>query len=143
MEKAYRHWGHDITDEDTPLEAGLGFAVKLDKPGGFLGRDALIKQKKDGLRKRLLQFQLKSPEPLVYHNEPIWQGNHIVGFVRSGMYAHTLGAAVGLGYVTAPDGGVLGEIDADGYEIEVAGVRYPTIASLRPLYDPKNERIKS
>jgi 4-methylaminobutanoate oxidase (formaldehyde-forming) len=143
MEKAYRHWGHDITDEDTPLEAGLGFAVKMDKVGGFVGRDALVKQKKDGLRKRLLQFQLKSPEPMVYHNEPIWQGDNIVGFVRSGMYAHTLGAAVGLGYVTAPDGGVVGDIDADGYEIEVAGVRYPTTASLRPLYDPKNERIKS
>jgi len=143
MEKAYRHWGHDITDEDTPLEAGLGFAVKLDKAGGFVGRDALLKQKQDGLRKRLVQFQLKSPEPLVYHNEPIWQGDSIVGFIRSGMYAHTLGAAVGLGYVTAPGGGVVGNIDPNGYEIEVAGVRYPTIASLKPLYDPTNQRIKS
>jgi 4-methylaminobutanoate oxidase (formaldehyde-forming) len=115
----------------------------MDKAGGFVGRDALIKQKNAGLRKRLLQFQLKSPEPLVYHNEPIWQGSDIVGFVRSGMYAHTLGAAVGLGYITAPGGGVVGDIDPNGYEIEVAGIRYPTTASLRPLYDPKNERIKS
>jgi glycine cleavage system aminomethyltransferase T/glycine/D-amino acid oxidase-like deaminating enzyme len=143
MEKAYRHWGHDITDEDTPLEAGLGFAVKMDKVGGFVGREALVKQKKDGLRKRLLQFQLRSPEPLVYHNEPIWQGDAIVGFIRSGMYAHTLGAAVGLGYVTAPGGGVVDDIDPNGYEIEVAGDRYPTTASLRPLYDPANQRIKS
>jgi glycine cleavage system aminomethyltransferase T len=90
-----------------------------------------------------VQFQLKSPEPLVYHNEPIWQGDSIVGFIRSGMYAHTLGAAVGLGYVTAPGGGVVGNIDPNGYEIEVAGVRYPTIASLKPLYDPTNQRIKS
>jgi len=142
IEKAYRHWGHDITDEDTPLEAGLGFAVKFDKPGGFIGREALLRQKQSGLRKRLLQFKLASPEPLLYHNEPIWQGDAIVGFVRSGMFAHSLGAAAGLGYVTAPNGGVLDAIGADDYEIEVAGVRYPATASLRPLYDPKNERIK-
>jgi glycine cleavage system aminomethyltransferase T len=117
--------------------------VKMDKVGGFVGREALVKQKKDGLRKRLLQFQLQSPEPLVYHNEPIWQGDAIVGFIRSGMYAHTLGAAVGLGYVTAPGGGVVVDIDPNGYEIEVAGVRYPTLASLKPLYDPANQRIKS
>jgi len=150
IEKAYRHWGHDITDEDTPWEAGLGFAVKLDKPGGFIGREALARQRESGVPKRLVQFKLKSPQPLLYHNEPIWRGSSIVGFVRSGMYAHSLGAAVGLGYVTAPPGadGALGGtpggagIDADGYEIEVAGVREPATASLRPLYDPKNERIK-
>ena len=138
IEKAYRHFGHDITDEDTPWEAGLGFAVKLDKPGGFIGREALVRQREVGMTKRLVQFQLRSPEPLLYHNEPIWRGDTIVGFVRSGMYAHTLGAAVGLGYVTD----VTGAIDADAYEIEVAGVRHAALASLRPLYDPKQERIR-
>ena len=69
MEKAYRHWGHDITDEDTPLEAGLGFAVKMDKPGGFIGRDALLKQKEEGLKQRLVQFLLKSPEPMLYQRQ--------------------------------------------------------------------------
>jgi len=138
IEKAYRHFGHDITDEDTPWEAGLGFAVKLDKPGGFIGREALLRQREAGIPKRLVQFQLRSAEPLLYHNEPIWRGNAIVGFIRSGMYAHTLGAAVGLGYVTDAAGG----IDADGYEIEVAGVRQTALASLRPLYDPKSERIR-
>ncbi|MGO9994927.1 MAG: GcvT family protein [Steroidobacteraceae bacterium] len=142
MEKAYRHWGHDITDEDTPLEAGLGFAVKFDKPGGFAGREALLRQKQSGLAKRLVQFQLKSSDPLLYHNEPIWHGEAIVGFIRSGMFAHSLGAAVGLGYVTAPQGGTLDAVDPDGYEIEVAGIRYPATASLRPLYDPRSERIK-
>ena len=148
IEKAYRHWGHDITDEDTPWEAGLGFAVKLDKPGGFIGREALLRQQQSGVRKRLVQFKLKSPEPLLYHNEPIWQGNSIVGFVRSGMYAHSLGAAVGLGYVTLPQSAAgsaeaaRDAIGVDNYEIEVAGVRYPATASLRPMYDPKNERIK-
>ena len=91
IEKAYRHWSHDITDEDTPLEAGLGFAVKLDKSGGFIGRDALMKQKEQGLERRLVQFLLKDPQPLLYHNEPIWRDNEIVGFVSSGMYGHTLG----------------------------------------------------
>jgi glycine cleavage system T protein len=138
IEKAYRHFGHDITDEDTPWEAGLGFAVKLDKPGGFIGREALVRQRETGIAKRLVQFQLRSPEPLLYHNEPIWRGDAIVGFVRSGMYAHTLGAAVGLGYVTDAAGG----IEPDAYEIEVAGVRQAALASLRPLYDPKNERIR-
>ena len=142
MEKAYRHWGHDITDEDTPLEAGLGFAVKMDKPGGFIGREALVKQKEEGLKQKLVQFLLKSPEPMLYHNEPIWQGERIAGYIRSGMYAHTLGASCGLGYVTAPDGGVVGPIGADDYEIEIAGVRYPVTASLKPLYDPSNARIK-
>jgi glycine cleavage system T protein len=138
IEKAYRHFGHDITDEDTPWEAGLGFAVKPDKPGGFIGREALLRQRETGIAKRLVQFQLRSPEPLLYHNEPIWRGDAIVGFVRSGMYAHTLGAAVGLGYVTDAAGG----IEPDAYEIEVAGVRQAALASLRPLYDPKNERIR-
>ncbi len=149
IEKAYRHWGHDITDEDTPWEGGLGFAVKLDKPGGFIGREALLRQRESGVRKRLVQFKLKSPEPLLYHNEPVWRGDSIVGFIRSGMYGHTLGAAVGLGYVALPapaggaaKGGADAVIGADDYEIEVAGVRCPAIASLRPLYDPRNERIK-
>ncbi len=142
IEKAYRHWGHDITDEDTPLEAGLGFAVKWDKPGGFIGREALLRQKQTGVRKRLVQFKLKSSEPLLYHNEPIWRGDSIVGFIRSGMYAHSLGAAVGLGYVTAPNGAAIDPIGPDDFEIEVAGVRHAATASLRPLYDPQNERIK-
>jgi len=142
MEKAYRHWGHDITDEDTPLEAGLGFAVKMDKPGGFIGREALVRQKEEGLKQKLVQFLLKSPEPMLYHNEPIWQGDRIAGYIRSGMYAHTLGASCGLGYVTAADGGVVGPIGVDDYEIEIAGVRYPVTASLKPLYDPSNARIK-
>jgi 4-methylaminobutanoate oxidase (formaldehyde-forming) len=142
MEKGYRHWGHDITDEDTPLEAGLGFAVSWNKAGGFIGREALLRQREAGCLKRLVQFKLESSDPLLYHNEPIWRGRAIVGFIRSGMYAHSLGAAVGLGYVTAPDGAPVEVVGADDYEIEVAGVRYAATASLRPMYDPKNERIK-
>ena len=137
MEKAYRHWGHDITDEDTPLEAGLGFAVRFDKKGGFIGRDALLRQQEQGLGKRLVQFKLHSPQPLLYRNEPIWRGDTIVGSIRSGMYGHTLGAAIGLGYVDVP-----GEIGADEFEIEIAGTRHAATASLRPMFDPTNSRIK-
>jgi 4-methylaminobutanoate oxidase (formaldehyde-forming) len=141
IEKAYRHWGHDLTDEDTPLEAGLAFAVKFDKAGGFIGREALLRQQQSGLCKRLVQFKLKSPEPLLYHNEPIWRGDSIVGSIRSAMYGHSLGAAVGLGYVSVPQGGT-DAIGADDYDIEIAGIRCPASASLRSMYDPQNECIK-
>jgi glycine cleavage system aminomethyltransferase T len=106
IEKAYRHWGHDITDEDTPLEAGLGFAVKMDKAGGFIGRER--SRKRNGLRKRLVQFKLEVARALAVPQRAHLAGRSIVGFIRSGMYAHTLGAAVGLGYVTAPGGGARG-----------------------------------
>ena len=143
IEKAYRHWGHDITDEDTPIEAGLGFAVAYEKPGGFIGRDALLRQKERGVTKRLVQFLLDDPEPLLHHNEPIWRDGEILGYVTSGMYGHTLGAAVGLGYVTH-DGGVDAAFVREGsYEIEIAGRRIPATASLRPMYDPKGERIRA
>ena len=142
IEKAYRHWSHDITDEDTPLEAGLSFAVKIDKPGGFIGRDALRAQKESGLSRRLLQFKLQDPEPLLYHNEPIWRNNKLAGHITSGAYGHSLGACIGLGYVHVEPGESHEEIVSGDYEIEVAGDRIAAEPSLRPLYDPNNERIR-
>ena len=143
IEKAYRHWSHDITDEDTPLEAGLDFAVKLAKPADFIGRDALLKQKETGISRRLVQFKLTDPEPLLYHNEPIWQDDRIVGYIASGAYGHTLGACVGLGYVSGSDGNdPRQQIDAGGFLIEVAGEKFAAEASLRPMYDPQNLRIR-
>ena len=139
IEKAYRHWGHDITDEDTPLEAGLGFAVKFDKPGGFIGREALLKDKAAGPAKRLLQFRLLDPDPLLYHNEPIWRGGALAGHVTSGAYGHTLGGAIGLGYVYAAKAPNPAE---GGFRIEVAGKRIPAEASSIPMYDPENKRIR-
>jgi 4-methylaminobutanoate oxidase (formaldehyde-forming) len=143
MEKGYRHWGHDITDEDSPLEAGLGFALAMDKPGGFLGRDALLRQKDAGLTRRLVQFALEDPAPLLYHNEPILLGGRIVGRISSGMYGHTLGRAIGLGYV-ALGGAIVGDdvINGQGFSIEIAGERHAARASLRPLYDPASRRVK-
>ncbi|MCH8884666.1 MAG: GcvT family protein, partial [SAR324 cluster bacterium] len=143
IEKAYRHWGHDITDEDTPLEAGLGFACAFDKAVPFIGRDALLRQKEQRLTRRLVQFALEDPAPLLYHNEPIYRDGEIVGHITSGNYGHTLGRAIGLGYVNHP-GGITAEFIRSGsYEIEVACERIPARASLRPLYDPENKRIRS
>jgi 4-methylaminobutanoate oxidase (formaldehyde-forming) len=143
MEKGYRHWGHDITDEDNPLEAGLGFAVKLDKEGGFIGRKALLQKKEKGLQRRLLQFQLDDPQPLLYHNEPIWRDDEIAGYVSSGAYGHTLGSCIGLGYVSRSHITETEGWAAGSFEIEVAGIRYPARASLAPLYDPQSLRIRS
>jgi len=142
MEKGYRHWSHDITDEDTPLEAGLGFAVKFDKPDSFIGREALLKQKKDGLHRRLVQFRLTDPGPLLYHNEPIWRDDAIVGHITSGAYGHTLGGSIGLGYVHAEIGASDEDILAGQFEIEVACERYAAGASLKPMYDPDNRNIR-
>ncbi len=142
MEKGYRHWSHDITDEDTPLEAGLGFAVKFDKAGGFIGREALLEQKENGLPKRLLQIKLKDPVPLLYHNEPIWRNDEIVGHITSGAYGHSLGSCIGLGYVHTDHGIKPDDVLEGKYEIEVAGVRVPADVSLRPMFDPKNEKIR-
>ena len=139
IEKAYRHWGHDITDEDTPLEADLSFAVKFDKPGGFIGREALLEEKAAGPAKRLLQFRLLDPGPLLYHNEPIWRDDALVGHVTSGAYGHTLGGAIGLGYV---DTARVPDPAEGGFRIEVAGVRIPAEVSSIPMYDPGNKRIR-
>ena len=142
LEKAYRHWSHDITDEDTPLEAGLGFVVKFDKPGGFIGREALIGQQEHGLSRHLVQLRLKDPEPLIYHNEPIWRDGGIVGHITSGAYGHTLGGAIGLGYVATEPGLAAESVLAASYEGEVACERVEAEGSLRPLYDPENTQIR-
>jgi len=144
IEKAFRHWGHDITDEDTPFEAGLGFAVRLDKNADFIGREALLRQKEAGrLTRRLVQFALDDPEPLLYHNEPVYRDGEPVGYLSSGNYGHHLGRAVGLGYVTNENGVTADWVNAGTYEIEVACERFAARASLAPLYDPKAERVKA
>ncbi|MFP6731937.1 MAG: FAD-dependent oxidoreductase [Alphaproteobacteria bacterium] len=142
IEKAYRHWGHDITCEDTPIEAGLGFACKLATNIPFTGRDALVRQKEEGVSKRLVQFALEDAEPLLYHNEVIYRDGVSVGYLTSGNYGHHLGSAIGLGYVNNEDGVNADYVKSGAYEIEVAGKRYPAKASLRPMYDPKSERMK-
>jgi len=141
IEKAFRHFGHDITCEDHVLEAGLGFAVKTAKPD-FIGRDAVLRKKDEGLQTRLVQFQLKDPEPLLYHNEPILRDGEIVGYLSSGAYGHHLGAAIGMGYVPCA-GEKADQLLGSSFEIDVCGTRVAARASLKPLYDPTSERVRA
>lgn len=142
IEKGYRHYGHDISDEDTPIEAGLGFAVKFKKESKFNGRDHLLQQKNEGVRKRLIMFALEDDQPLLYHNEPIWRDDEIVGYITSGMFGHTVGVAIGMGYVNHSEPVTSNFIKSGHFEIEVATKRIPARASLRPFYDPKSKRVK-
>ncbi|WP_112324247.1 GcvT family protein [Oceanibium sediminis] len=140
IEKAFRHFGHDITSEDHVIDAGLGFAVKTGKPA-FIGRDAVLARRESGPQARLVQFVLTDPEPLLYHNEPILRDGQITGYLTSGNYGHALGASVGLGYVPCP-GQSAAEVLSARYEIEVAGRRVPATPHLRPALDPASARVK-
>ena len=144
MEKAFRHWGHDIGDEDTPLEAGLGFAVAFDKPGGFIGREALLRQREGGIPlRRLVQFKLEDDNKLLYHEEPIYRDGELIGSITSGMYGHRLEASLGMGYLREERGVTKDFVEAGAYEIEIAWERVPAKAQLAPFYDPKMERVKA
>ncbi len=143
MEKGYRDYGHDIDNTDTVLEAGLGFAVALDKPGGFLGRDAVLAQKAAGpLRKRLVQVLVSDPEPLLHHAEPVLRDGVALGYVRAASYGFTLGGAVGLAMISADEPIDQTWLDAGEWTVDVAGTLNPARLSLRPLYDPSNARIR-
>jgi 4-methylaminobutanoate oxidase (formaldehyde-forming) len=148
MEKAYRDYGHDIDNTDSVLEVGLGFAVDLDKPGGFLGREAVAAQKARGpLAKRLVQVLVRDPAAMLFHAEIVRVNDRPCGYVRAASYGHTLGGAVGLAMIeaSAMPGGVIDPkaIDAATWDIEIAGTRYPATVSLRPMYDPTNAKIKA
>jgi heterotetrameric sarcosine oxidase gamma subunit len=144
MEKGYRHWGHDIGEEDTPFDAGLGFAVALDKPGGFIGREALVAQRARGRQeRRLVQLRLTAPDaPMLYHQEPILRDGVIVGSVTSGAWGHRVGASLGMGYVASEAGVNAGWLASGKWEVEVAWKRHPVEVGLRAWYDPKGERIR-
>ncbi|WP_341861999.1 FAD-dependent oxidoreductase [Gymnodinialimonas sp. 57CJ19] len=141
IEKAFRHFGHDITGEDHVVEAGLGFAVAKNKTN-FIGADAVAKKREEGLQMRLVQFKLTDPEPMLFHAEPIIRNGEVVSYITSGNYGHTLGGAIGLGYVPCP-GETPAEMLASTFEIEVAGTRIKAQASTRPMYDPKSERARA
>jgi 4-methylaminobutanoate oxidase (formaldehyde-forming) len=146
VEKGYRHWSHDIGDEDTPLEAGLSFTVAWDKPGGFQGRDALRAQRGRGaLPKRLVQVMLvdaSESAPLLYHEEPILRDGKIVGSIKSGAWGHRLGRSIGMGYVSCDEGVTPPWLQVGRWQVEVAGVQHEAQVQLRPWYDPAGERIK-
>ena len=144
MEKGYRDYGHDIDNTDSVLEAGLGFAVDLKKPNGFIGKDAVLRKKAEGpLKRRLLQVQVLDPKPLMFHAEPVWRDGQPVGYVRAASYGHTLGGAVGLAMIEGGSAVVdAAFIEAGKWELEIAGARFPAKVSLKPLFDPENKKIK-
>ena len=142
MEKAYRDFGHDIDNTDSPLEVGLGFTIDWDKD--FIGRQAVTAVKESGpLMRRLAQVRILDPEPLMFHGEVVYRDGVPVGYVRAASYGHTLGGAVGLAMIETGEPVTPEVINSGTWEIDVAGVRYPAVASLRPMYDPDNARIKA
>jgi 4-methylaminobutanoate oxidase (formaldehyde-forming) len=148
MEKAYRHWGHDIAEEDTPLEAGLSFAVAFDKKGGFIGKRALERQKKSNLilKKRLVALALEDDgeaAPMIYHEEPIYRDSKLAGSTTSGAWGHRVSKSLGLGYVHHQEGVSADWIASGNWEIELAWRRYPAKLQFQPFYDPKGERIRT
>ncbi|KIC35932.1 GcvT family protein [Leisingera sp. ANG-M7] len=141
IEKGFRHFGHDITCEDNVIDAGLGFAVATGKDD-FIGKAAVLERKESGPKNRMVQFKLTDPEPLLFHNEPIIRDGKYVGYLSSGNYGHTLGAAIGMGYVPC-EGESAADVLGSTYEIDVCGVKVKAEASLKPMYDPKSERVKA
>lgn len=146
MEKAYRHWGHDISDEETPVEAGLAFAVAWDKPGGFIGKEALERQRARSIQpKRLICLALadnSADAPMIYHEEPIYRNGAIVGSTTSGAWGHRVNLSLGLGYVKNEAGVTREWLESGTWEVELAWKRYPAKVQLQSFYDPKGERIK-
>ncbi|MEJ2580650.1 MAG: FAD-dependent oxidoreductase [Acidobacteriota bacterium] len=144
MEKGYRDYGHDIDNTDDAYEAGLGFVVALDKPD-FIGKAYCIERKAQGpaLPRRLLQILVKDPEPLLYHAEVVYRNDRAVGYIRAASYGHTLGGAVGLAMIEAGEPINKAYVQEGEWEVDIAGTRYPAEASIRPMYDPKMERIKA
>jgi heterotetrameric sarcosine oxidase gamma subunit len=141
LEKGFRHWGHDVAAEDNLLQAGLSFTAKP-AASEFIGREAFLAAKNGGIPdRRMVQFRLDDPEPLLYHNEPIIMNDEVVGYLSSGMYGHSIGAAIGMGYVNSP--GLNAEkIRESDFQIEVATTRFSARASLRPLYDPDGAKMR-
>jgi 4-methylaminobutanoate oxidase (formaldehyde-forming) len=143
MEKAYRDYGHDIDNTDSVLEAGLGFAVALDKPGGFIGRDAVLAQKAKGpLRRRLVQVLLNDPEPLLFHAEIVTRNGVPAGYIRSASYGFTLGGAVGLAMIDADLPITQSYLDEGEWSVRIGNATYQARASVRPLYDPASKRVQ-
>ncbi len=139
LEKGYRAWGADISSEDTILEAGLGFAIDWNKE--FIGKAALLEQKQRGLTRMLVSFVLENPEPVLWGSEPILRDGLAVGYTTSGSYGHSLGAAIGMGYVKNPNGLDAAWVRSGHYEIVINNQKYACKPYLRSPFDPERKRI--
>jgi glycine cleavage system aminomethyltransferase T/glycine/D-amino acid oxidase-like deaminating enzyme len=142
IEKGYRHWGHDISPEDDPFEAGLDFVVKLEKPTAFTGQTALQRRQEHPLDRRMTAFKLDDPVPLLYGHEPIFRDGECVGYLTSASYGHSIGAAIGLGYVKHETAASTDAMLTATYQIEIAGERHGATASLEPLFAPENAHMR-
>jgi 4-methylaminobutanoate oxidase (formaldehyde-forming) len=136
LEKGYRVWGVDVTPDDNPYEAGLGPFVKLDK-GDFMGREALLRVKQQGIRRKLCALTLPGEAGVIYGNEPVHAGGEVVGRVRSGGFGYTLGSNIALAYLPVEHAQ-----PGTHVAVEMFGVQVPALVQKEPLFDPKNERIK-
>lgn len=143
MEKGYRHWGYDITQAETPIEAGLGFAVCLDKNVNFNGREILEKQIQHGVNKRLVHIMLEKSEPFLFHDEIIYCDGKLVGRVTSGAYGYSVEKPLGMGYLESKNPILWEYIPNGNYQIDVAGELVSAKLSLTPFFDPKNARIRN
>lgn len=143
LEKGYRAWGSDIGPDHTPLEAGLGWAVKLGKGVDFKGRAALEAQEDSGVKKRFAGFTLEDPDIVLLGRETIYRDNERVGWLSSGGFGHSLGKPVGYGYVRAETPIDRAFLEAGNYTLDVAGERSPCRLHLAPLVDPGMSRVKS
>jgi 4-methylaminobutanoate oxidase (formaldehyde-forming) len=138
IEKGYRVWGADITPDETPYEGGVGFCVKLDKEGGFVGRDALVDAKERGPEKRLVAILLEDPRSVSLGNEPVRIDGEICGRVTTGGYGYTLERSVAYAYVPPESAEPRTPV-----EIEIFGQWVAGEVAAEPLFDPKMERIKA
>ena len=143
LEAGYRHWGHDISDEDTPLEAGLGFAIAWEKPTEFIGRESLLKQRYQPLTKRLIQLRVEDPDLISYHDDPIFCDNVYVGRTTGGMWSHTQDRCLSMAYINNPSGVNQDWLDSGDWHIEIGTRRRPITPSIRSFYDPKNHKVRS
>jgi 4-methylaminobutanoate oxidase (formaldehyde-forming) len=142
LEKGYRDFGVDIDNTDNPLEAGLGFAVAWDKPGGFTGRDALLAARAEGPpRNRVVGLLVEDPAVDLFGNEPVLADGEWVGYVRAAAFGHTVGGAVGLAQVTCPDGVTAGWLAAQKFLVRTGAGDVAARLQLAPFYDPQRARI--
>jgi 4-methylaminobutanoate oxidase (formaldehyde-forming) len=143
MEKGYRDYGHDLDNMDSVVEAGLSFAVDVDKPEGFIGRDAVMTAlAARPLRRRMVQVLVKDPKPLMFHAEVVYRSGVPVGYARSASYGFTLGGAVGLAMIEVDEPITRQYLDTGDWEVDIAGIRYPAVVSIAPLYDPASDRVR-
>ena len=143
LEKGYRAWGSDIGADHTPMESGLGWAVKLKSDIAFKGRAAVVAQKQDGVEKLLAGFTVDDPKVVLVGRETIYRNGERVGWLTSGGYGYTVGKSIGYGYVRNGPGVDIAYVSSGEYELEVATKRIPCTVHMSPLHDPSMSRVKS